>query len=174
MSRKRPSKKDREKLKREETVPLPTGEAKIRVYEDGAIMSTSAGWGSEGIAQAETNAIAGLGRAETQMLRKKTEDEQTARGKARKGAMNKNTQFLADWVNDEYDDFLHWWAANDSKNKSDRYRLILKKLVPNPTRSDPNGTAEISNEKVLINGKQLTVDKIRRVVERLLKSSSET
>ena len=174
MSRKRPSKKDRDKLKREGKVTLPTGAAKIRVYEDGVITSSASGWGAEGIAQAETSAIAGLGMAEATTLKEKTADEQTARGKARKGAMNKNTQFLADWVNDEYDDFLHWWAANESKNKSDRYRLILKKLVPNPTRSDPNGTAEISNEKVLINGERLTADKIRRVVERLLKSSSET
>jgi hypothetical protein len=166
MSRKRPSKKDREKLKREGTVTLRTGEAKIRVDEEGTIMSTSAGWGSEGIAQAETNAIAGLREVETQMLKEKTADQARARGEAKRGKIPAKVRFLMEWIDEQFDDFPQWWE--DKKDRGDSWRRdqILAELAksPNPTRGD----AEIVNGVVMIKGKRLTAGQIRAPVNHLV------
>lgn len=65
-------KKDSENLKRQGKVTFSAGEAKIQVYQDGVITSSSSGWGAEGIATAHSIAIAGLGMAEAAELRNAT------------------------------------------------------------------------------------------------------
>ena len=166
MSRKRASKKDRDKLKREGKVTLPTGEAKIRVYEDGAITSSASGWGAEGIAQAETNAIAGLGMAEATTLKENAAEQAKRRGEAKKGKITAKVQFLMQWIDEQFDDFPQWWNGKKDRGDSWRRDQILVELAksPNLTRGD----AEIVDGVVMIKGKRLTADQIKRPVELLI------
>ena len=175
MSRRRPSKKDRGELKRESTISLPTGEARVRVYDDGLIVSSSAGWGDDGIAIAETNALAAQSMTKAALLSEKATTEAQNRGKQRRGTQNKRTVFIEAVIELAFDDFSKWWNDHSDRTGSWRYDQMIRKirdyLITNNPESETGLSTvsfEVSESELTIGGKPLTRDQLRRIVPNLV------
>ena len=175
MSRERSSKKGRDEMKRKFPVSLPTGKATVRVYGDGVIMSSSAGWGGDGIAIAETNAVAAQSMTKAVLLSEKATTEAQNRGKQRRGTQNKRTVFIQAIIGLAFDDFPKWW--NDHSNRTDSWRhdqmirTIRDYLITNSPESETGLSTvnvEVSDSELTIGGKSLTRDQLRRIVPSLV------
>jgi hypothetical protein len=70
------------------SVKLPTGTATVRVSDDGTVQATASGWGDEGIAQAESNAMAVSAMVEAGIIRQKVQEVADARAKGGKAGAN--------------------------------------------------------------------------------------